>query len=339
MRPIQGRGRRRTPDGTSVVRFPTDRVGWQDALEEFCRVKRDEEGRSPKTLENYRWVLGADGRVCEFARDQGLGSVDQWDAAAVQRFMTHLGQVRDADGQPYSPHTLHIHYRNLKQFLRFCLQRGYLRDAAVLTVKGPRLPDQLPRSLTAEEERRLLAVARNRGAGRANQRDAVLVELMLRCGLRPMEVERLSVDDIVQTVDGDWLLRVHGKGEKERIVPVDTPRYAFSKELLHYRAHVRPQNTLRRELFLSERRIGEDRDYVPLSTEAVTKLFQRLGARAGLPLYAYRLRHTFAMRALAAGVKPNTLRRAMGHSSFKMTMRYLEARDNDLIEDWQRRKD
>ncbi|MDB5064035.1 MAG: Site-specific recombinase XerD [Chloroflexi bacterium] len=335
MRPIQ---RRQRPLTTVAPPQPNQPVRWDDAVEEFIATQA-RRLRAQRTLDNHRWVLM--GRVKEYADGHGLTTVDRWDAGAFEGFQHDLAEVTDAEGRPYSASTQHIHYRNLRQFLRFCVERGYLQDTSALTVRGPRLPRQLPRSLTPEEERRLLAVARA-GAGRDGGRDGVLVELLLRCGLRPFEVIRLCVEDVFQTSKGDWLLRVYGKGHKERIVPLDTPRCAFSRVVLQYIDRQRPKDTRRHELFLSARRRGDD--YQPLTASGVGQIIDRLCERSGLhgeavKAYAYRLRHTFAMRALEAGAGPHEVRRAMGHETFAMTMRYLEATDDDLIAAWKRRSD
>jgi site-specific recombinase XerD len=336
MRPIQRRERPRT--STARPRRAPQRVTWVEAVEEFIATQ-ERRLRARRTIDNHRWVLL--GRAKEFADEHGLTTVDRWDAEAFERFHRDLATVTDATGRPYSASTQHIHYRNLRQFLRFCEERGYLRDTSALTVRGPRLPKQLPRALTTDEERRLLAVARA-GSGRDGGRDGVLVELLLRCGLRPFELIRLRVDDVFQTSKGDWLLRVYGKGHKERIVPLDTPKCAFSRVLLRYIQDHRPKDTSRPELFLSTRRRGGD--HQPLTSSGIAQMVGRLCARSGLhgeavSAYAYRLRHTFAMRALEAGAGPHEVRRAMGHSTFAMTMRYLEATDDDLIAAWKRRTD
>jgi site-specific recombinase XerD len=336
VRPIQ---RREAPRAVvTAPRRAAQRVTWDEAVEEFIATQ-ERRLRAKRTLDNHRWVLM--GRAKEFAVNRGLTTVDRWNADAFESFHRELAEVTDAAGRPYSASTQHIHYRNLRQFLRFCSEREYLRDTSALTVRGPRLPKQLPRALTPEEERRLLAVARA-GLGRDGGRDGVLVELLLRCGLRPFEVIRLCVDDVFQTSKGDWLLRVYGKGHKERIVPLDTPKCAFSRIVLRYIEHHRPKDTKRPELFVSARRRGGD--HQPLTSSGIAQIVDRLCARSGLHgeavrAYAYRLRHTFAMRALEAGAGPHEVRRAMGHETFAMTMRYLEATDDDLIAAWKRRTD
>jgi site-specific recombinase XerD len=351
MRPIERR-ERHTP--ASVLQLPerAATLSWDQAVQEFVDDLQ-REGKERSTLDNLKWVLL--GRALEFANEHGIRSVDTWTATVHQRFMVEMKALRDARDRPYSASTLKLHDRNVKQFLRWCTQHGYLRDASALAVKGPKVPDQIPRALTPEEERRLLAVARQ-SSGRDGGRDGVIVELILRCGLRPREVCLLTTDSIIETVNGDWLLRVYGKGHKERVVPLDTPKHAFSKTLLHYRDRVRPrtirgaprneEETAQQALFLSARRRTVDGvpDYRPLTSGAIAQLFERLSLRSGLhgpsvSAYAYRLRHTFAMRTLAAKGEPHALRRAMGHTSFKMTMKYLEATDEDLIAAWKRRTD
>lgn len=320
------RSRRVLGDG-AVLQVPQHRLTWDEAVDTFIDEKRLD-GRARQTIRNYEWVLK--GRAKEFTAEQGFTTIEQWDAEAFRQFKAALGGI----DPPLSLSALSIHHRTMKTFLRFCLERHYMSDPQVLMVRGPKLPEQHPRGLSQEEERKLLAAAKRLG-----ERDRMLVELLLRTGLRPEEAARLTVDDLQETVNGVWLIRVYGKGHKERIVPLDTPNYPLSDSLRHYIAKHRPRDTRRREMFLTKYRKNENGDYSPMTSNGISKLFGRLAERAGIQAHAYRCRHTFAMRSLAARLDHEALRKAMGHTTYKMTMRYLTATEEDLISAYQRRTD
>jgi integrase/recombinase XerC len=325
---MQGAQRSRRVLGQGVeLQVPQHRLTWDEAVDSFLAEKRLD-GRARQTIRNYEWVLK--GRAKEFTAEQGFTSIDQWDAEAFRRFKAALAGI----DPPLSLSALSIHHRNMKTFLRFCLERYYLRDPQVLMVRGPKLPEQHPRGLSQDEERKLLAAAKRLG-----HRDRMLVELLLRTGLRPEEAARLTIDDLQETVNGVWLIRVYGKGHKERIIPLDTPNYPLSESLRQYITKHRPRDTRRREMFLTRYRTGGDGDYAPMTSNGISKLFGRLAERAGVQAHAYRCRHTFAMRSLAARLDHEALRKAMGHTTYRMTMRYLSATEEDLIAAYQRRTD
>ncbi|HEY2704431.1 MAG TPA: tyrosine-type recombinase/integrase [Candidatus Dormibacteraeota bacterium] len=311
----------------AVLQLPEHRLTWNEAVDLFIGDKRLD-GRARQTIRNYEWVLK--GRAKEFAAEQGFTTIEQWDAEAFRRFKAALAGV----DPPLSLSALSIHHRTMKTFLRFCLERHYLSDPQVLMVKGPKIPEQHPRGLSQDEERKLLAAAKRLG-----ERDRMLVELLLRTGLRPQEAARLTIDDLQETVNGVWLIRVYGKGDKERIIPLDTPHHALSETLRNYLRKERPKDTRRREMFLTKRHTGPDGDYAPMTSNGIAKLFGRIADRAGVQAHAYRCRHTFAMRSLAARLDHEALRKAMGHTTYRMTMRYLTATEEDLIAAYQRRTD
>jgi integrase/recombinase XerC len=310
------------------LNLPTRGVTWDEAVRDFLNEKRAE-NCSPATVDKiYAWVLL--GRAKEFVAEEGFTSIDQVDAEAFRRFQQALM------GTGLAIRSVHIHYRTMKTFLRYCLDRGLLQDAHVATVKGPKLPEEHPVGFTAEEERLLV-----RAAYQLSGRDGVMLDLMLRTGLRLSEVCNLTVDDIWddKEVTVPFLRVRQGKGRKDRIVPLDSPRYALSKRLREYTAKERQKDTRLRWLFLSHRKQGTGH-YAQMTPLAVYKLFRRLGDLTGIPkLHPHRCRHHFATRSLAAGVNPDALRRALGHTTMAMTQRYLSSTETDLLEEWTHRRD
>jgi site-specific recombinase XerD len=321
---------------------------WEETVTEFLaaqmRLMREE-----GTMRNYRWVLR--GRAQEFADEAGLATVGAWTEAVFERFLSELAALRGPQGSAgLSASTINIHYRVTKQFLRWCAKRGYLHDRAVLDTPAPKGPQLLPRSIDPEATRRLLSVtafARTADGtaafnSRDRGRDGVIVELMVRCGVRRCEIPLMTLDSLVQTSRGDWLLRVFGKGNKERMIPLDTPKHAMSKVLRDYIRRIRPQDTDRRELFLSARKRGGG--YEPLTRSGVGQLVARLSRRTALhgprvKFTPHQLRHTFATRTLEAGAAVSELQRALGHTTPVMSLRYAKATDEDLIAAWKRRTD
>lgn len=223
------------------------------------------------------------------------------------------------------------YHRVLKTFASFCIEEGYVSDETVLNVVGPKLEQFEPEVFTHDEEKRLLAATEN-------DRDRMLVEFMFATGLRLQEVAHVTVDDIVESPNGIYVRVRQGKGRKDRIVPLDTAHNRFGRRLLRFAEQTHPKGTTARALFLSVRS-GRDGDAKPLSARGVQIVLYRLGQITGIHVYPHKFRHTFATRALSAGVDVMALQRTLGHTTLTMVSRYVHYQKDDLLEAWQRRRD
>jgi integrase len=166
----------------------------------------------PATLSVYRSALLGP-RTQTFLDDQAIATIGEFTAAHLQIYEEELRQAG------LSVATVHQYHRVLKTFLGFCERQDFPVDTRVAEVEGPKLAQVEPSTFTVEEERRLVAGARSR-------RDKVLVEFMLKTGLRLSEVICVEVDDIVDLGDRGAYIKVRqGKGRKDRHVPLDASMY------------------------------------------------------------------------------------------------------------------
>lgn len=297
-------------------------MSWQEAVDAFLAAKRGE-NLSSATLENYAWHLtGA--RAQTFLQDHGITSPRQLTAEALE---TLQAELLDAGVSPALAHAFH---RVWKNFAGFCIRRGYGASPEVLAVKAPKQPMREPETFSVEDERRIFAGARS-------PRDRLIMELLLRTGLRLEELCNLRVDDIVDGPEGAYLRVRQGKGGKDRIVPLDTPRVKLSRTLRQYIVHVRPSDTSSPVLFLTTRKKGDE--YEPLSRRGVQLMMRRLTETTGIHVHPHKFRHTFATRALAAGVDVMALQRVLGHTTLAMVSRYVHYQRHDLIDAWSKRRD
>ena len=302
----------------------TGKAGWDEAVRAFLGDGR-RRNLSRATLENYEWHISGV-RVKAFLADHRVGSPADFTAAHLGQFESEL---IDAGSSPGTVATFH---RILKNFLGFCLRNGLGGDTQALAVKGPRLADREPEVFTPAEERRILSHLRDR------PRDLMLVELMLRTGVRVEEAAGLTLDDLVDGPSGQLLRVRQGKGRKDRVVPLDTPKDALSRRLRTYVTRVRPAETEQRALFLSSRREGSQ-EWSPLTSRAIQTLFRRISDETGIHANPHKCRHTFATRALAAGVDVMALQKALGHTTLAMVSRYVHYQSDDLLRAWGKRRD
>jgi site-specific recombinase XerD len=319
------RAQRNRSDRAEIVPIPKARDSWEAAVAGFladCRRRN----LSTATLENYQWWLNGP-RLTSYRQDNGVRIPADMTAVHVKAFE---GALVESGLRPSSVDSFH---RHIKNFLGFCLREGMDADESVLRIAGPRLGQEEPETFTVEEEQALVASLKDR------PRDRMLVELMLRTGLRLSEVASLEVDDIILDDPRGAFVRVRqGKGRKDRAVPLDTPKDRLSSRLQRYIQRTRPPGRSR-ALFLSERARTDGGEPGPLTAAAIQVLFKRLSRDTGIHVNPHKFRHTFATRALSAGVDVMALQKALGHTTLAMVSRYVHYQKDDLLGAWRLRRD
>ncbi len=279
---------------------------------------------SASTLANYRsYLLGP--RAQQFVADYRIDSVADITADNLRGFQAEL---LDAGVSPGTAGTFH---RVIRNFMGFCTREGYGVYPETLEVPAPRQPEVEPETFTPEEEQAMLKACKT-------PRDRMIVEFMLRTGLRLEEVVNVTLDDIIDNASGGIVRVRQGKGRKDRIVPLDTGSTRFSRRIDAYVKKDRPP-ARSRNLFLSTRQDPRTGDYPALDRDGLKSMLARLGEQTGIHVHAHKFRHTFATRALAAGVDSLVLQRALGHTTLAMVNRYVHFQTDDLVEAWQARRD
>jgi integrase/recombinase XerC len=297
---------------------------WDDAVGAFLRDARAR-NCSPATLTGYSGYLTGP-RARQFVGDYQIKSVSDITPDKLRSFQIEL---LDAGLSAGTAATFH---RILRNFLGFCRREGYGVPAESLDIPAPLQSVSAPETFSDLEERELLAACRC-------ERDRILIQFMMRTGLRRSEVVKVRVDDIVEGLDGAYLRVRQGKGRKDRVVPLDTAHERFSRKLLRYIRTSRPQNGGDPHLWLASRRNPRTGSYTPLDVRGLTSMLQRLSQATGVHVHPHKFRHTFASRALAAGVDSLVLQRALGHTTLAMVNRYVHFQSGDLLRAWQARSD
>lgn len=223
----------------------------------------------------------------------------------LDRFTSDLYELGGRRKKTLSRHTAHTYIRHVRQFLHWAAREGEVDDK--VQPQLPKLPRRVLDVLTREEIDRLEGVART-------DRDKLIVRVLGDSGLRVGELCDLRVTDITRH-DRGTLLKVRGKGRKERLVPV---RPEIARRLERLAAH-RPKDAQGDHIFLAHRR-SRAGDYEPLTTSGVGQLLRDLADRAGLEkrVHPHLLRHSFATEALRRGMSPIQLAQILGHSGLRM---------------------
>jgi integrase/recombinase XerD len=204
---------------------------------------------------------------------------------------------------------------------RWACEAGLCDEDPSREVSGPRLPRGLPRALRPDEIDRLLGAIDPAHA--LAPRDRALLELMYSCGLRASEVCALGVEALDA---GEALLRVVGKGDKERQVPVGLPALAA---VVDYRDGLRPRLVAGRTegaLFVNARG-GR------LSRMGLWKILRRWATPAGLAdrVTPHVLRHCFATHLLQGGADLRAVQELLGHADIRTTQVYTRLEREHLI--------
>jgi integrase/recombinase XerD len=272
---------------------------------DFLAYLEFERGLSRNTLEAYRSDLLQFGRFLEQRElgALGAGPVD------VADFLAGLG---GSDGGSASPATVQRKSACLRSFYRHLRREELLESDPTAHLAQPRQGRRLPHVLTRGEVTKLLD--QPNGTEPIDLRDRALLELMYACGLRASEATGLEVTDL----DLDELvLRAHGKGSKERLVPVGRTAAEAVRRYLERGRSSLVGNSVERRLFVNFR--GG-----PLSRQGLYKIVRRHARSAGLAdrMSPHTLRHTFATHLLAGGCDLRSVQEMLGHADVSTTQLY-----------------
>ncbi len=206
----------------------------------------------------------------------------------------------------------------LRAFGEYLERKGMWSENVALELDKPKAARNLPKVLSIEQIDALLDCIDKRTL--SGKRDDALFELVYSCGLRISEVCTLKLANVHLE---ERLILVHGKGDKERLVPFGERAY---EKILVYLNEVRPELVKGRnvaELFVNYR--GE-----PISRKGVWKRFQELEALSGVEAKVHTLRHSFATHLLQGGADLRSVQELLGHSDLSTTTIYTHVTDKQL---------
>jgi integrase/recombinase XerC len=283
------------------------------AIDGFEAYLADERRFSPRTVEAYRKDLDrfADFWQRTFANQAaGRTPLSKVDTLAVRSYMAHLHRDRLAN------RSLARHLSTLRSFFRWACREGHLEKNPARGLPSPRIPKTLPRAMTLPDTERLLSVEEDEGF--VPERERALFELLYATGLRVSEAAGLDLDDVDLA---SRLVRVTGKGSRQRIVPFGEAAgealraYLPSRDALAHRA---AQGAGAGEPLFVNVRGGR------LTPRSMARLLKRRLRAAGLPeeISPHALRHTFATHLLQAGADLRAIQELLGHASLSTTQKY-----------------
>ena len=285
----------------------------QTAIDGYLTYLHVERGLSPATIRAYRADLA------DFASARGVSRA--WSASADAALDYLAARTRRGRrGDPgLASSSLRRRAAALKGFYRFTYGEGLISVDVAAHVDLPRPSRLLPETLTVTETDRLLEAAGDEGGDARSLRDRALLELLYAAGLRISEAIGLDGQDL--STDGAFV-RVIGKGDKERLVPVGDVALdwlarwvAGPRETLLAIGHIAPVRG--GPLFLGDRG-GR------LARQQAWAAVKRAAGRAGLAqrVSPHTLRHSFATHLLEGGADLRIVQELLGHASISTTQLY-----------------
>lgn len=286
-----------------------------DAIRDFVTFLNVERRASPETTRNYASDLRQfrgfllTSRLAEAPVDAATLSID-----AVRSYLQWLDRKRE------KPSSIARKVACIRSFYRYLEQKGLVSRNPVEDLRTPKLPKHLPRVLTKDAADALMSFPNDDNI--ASLRDRALLETLYSTGGRVAEIVALDLGDIDME---EGLVRLQGKGRKERIIPIG--KLAISA-LKGYHAAL-PFSAMSRKattpVFVNQRG-GR------LSTRSVARIVAHYSIRlTGGSVSPHTLRHSFATHLLDEGADLRSIQEMLGHASLRTTQKYTHLATDQLL--------
>ena len=220
--------------------------------------------------------------------------------------------------QNNSPASIARKLSSFRSFFKYFVKKGVLDQNPAKVIHSPKVPKKLPKFLNVDEVNAVLST--NTSQKKFGVRDQAVLELLYSSGLRVSELVGLNLLDVDQA---ERLLRIRGKGNKERIVPIGRIALKALQDYLQERAlikHAHPD-----AVFLNK-------NGTRLSVRSIQRLVSDIVQTTGLnkQVSPHTLRHSFATHMLGSGSDLRSIQELLGHESLSTTQRYTHITIEEL---------
>jgi len=275
-----------------------------DILDEFCDSLWLEDGLSRNTLESYRSDLS---KFSLWLEKQRAAKILETTHADIQGFLAHLVTEQKAKATSTSRAI-----SSLKRLFRYLLRQNKISTDPTLQIATPKLPRSLPKTLTEQDVEQLLqAPDVDTPLG---MRDRTMLEVLYATGLRVSELVSLSVAQVSLDMG---VVRVMGKGSKERLVPLGEEALDWLRRYLKEARPVLLAGKLCEALFVTARAAA-------MTRQMFWYLIKKHAKQGGVskPLSPHTLRHAFATHLINHGADLRVVQLLLGHADISTTQIY-----------------
>lgn len=265
-------------------------------LDKFINYIKYERNLSAKTQDNYLRQLQA---ICQVLE------IDNWSQLTSDDCRRVLNQARRSN---LSPRSIALRLSALRSFCQFLITQEILENNPTKAIQAPKQGRPLPKQLNVDQVNQLLEIDPEQPIA---VRDRAIMELFYGCGLRLTELTNLNISNI----QGDNQLRVIGKGNKERILPIGKECRKWLKNWLKVRHMFCVDNE--QALFLSKQKRR-------ISTRQVAKRLKLWAQKQqlGQQVNPHKLRHSFATHMLESSGDLRAVQELLGHADLSTTQIY-----------------
>ena len=298
----------------------------KEAINTFIEVLLAEKGYSSNTARAYRRDIEAffsfvannadDEKVVSGHNPDHLAPFDSINPLTLRKYLGHLHKKNKKS-------TIARKLSALRSFYRYLLKQGVIDQNPTDLILTPKQEHPIPRYLPVDDIFQLLDSIQTDDL--FGLRNRAIFETFYSCGLRVSETAGLNVSDVDQNAG---LVRVYGKGSKERIVPIGTKAL---KAIRDYRKHLDHETG---ELYPSDGPLFLNKYKGRLSTRSIARILDQIVRDCCLmvPVSPHVLRHTFATHMLDAGADLRAVQELLGHKSLSTTQKYTHVSIDRLME-------
>lgn len=280
-----------------------------ELLKSFIKYLSDERNYSEHTVKAYRGDL-------ENFRDFLLKEEKKIEDADIATINAYVSTLYGKN----SPASVERKVSSIRSFFSYLVRKDILAQNPAKLVRTPKKEKHLPVFLSVDEVFNLVDV-KDPEKSPLRLRDRAILELLYSSGLRVSELAGATLADLSM---GEAIIRVRGKGNKERIVPVGSKALSALGEYLDIRGRLNPSSD---HIFLNSRGGG-------ITTRSLARIIKKYGLVSGISknVSPHVLRHSFATHLLAGGADLRAIQEMLGHASLSTTQKYTHLSVERIME-------
>ncbi len=285
-------------------------MNWKQALTDFSLYLKIERGLSKNTIDSY--VFDIDKLIIFLDEHDMRVSPIHINNETVQQFIYHIAKR-------VNPRSQSRIISGLRSFFSFLIFEDYRTDNPVDLIESPRIGRKLPDTLSLKDIDRIIGaidLSKEYNQVRIGERDRTMLETLYGCGLRVSELINLKISDLFFE---EGFIKVTGKGDKQRFVPISPSTQNYINIYLHdIRTSINVQKTFNDTLFLNNR--GKQLTRAMVFT-IIKKLAEDINLNKSISPHTFR--HSFATHLLENGADLRAIQMMLGHESITTTEIYV----------------
>ncbi len=289
-----------------------------EVLNIFLMHLENEKGASPNTLRAY------EKDILSFLLKEGISpreDIKLFESKEATSMIRDFVRANFSENKKSS--TVSRKVASIKSFLKFCLRNGYIKKNPTSLLPPIKERKEIPKVPSQKDLKRFLDFVKENAEGMLGKRDRAVLELLYSSGLRISEIASLRWSDIDFS---SRVLRVLGKGRKERIVPFGKEA---EKALKEYLSELKKSRTVNEKVFINK-------DGRPITVRGLYDIVRKWAEKYGTSLHPHMLRHAFATHMLEMGAGIREVQEMLGHASPATTQIYTHLSRKKLKEAYEK---